>query len=229
MAITTIIILTILLFIFYKITHIIWKAIIYTLIILLVIMGTTTYLVYNDVQKIISDDKIIIISNENEVLTGAIFSNNDEKMTYLDQNEIDNYSILLGQGNMGAIKGEKYILARLDISNLSDMGNISYSNITMNLDEVKQLMLARTLDEFPINFNDLSEFEDDQVLEDTDKLIKCKMRLSMLLMRGMMVKSILFDNLSIYPERITSKLIEEFPKISLLAKNKLDEHTLKNG
>ena len=227
MAILTIIILTLIIFIFYKITHVIWKTILATLIILLIIIGATTYFVYSDIQKTITNDKIIIISNENEILTGVIFSNNNTEKKYLDQEMVSNYSGLLKNGDYGGIMGEKYLMAILDISNSMGAKNKSYSNITTSGDEIKQLMLINSPGEFSIKLNSLLG-TNNMVLTDMDEIIKYKMNLSSLLLKDMVVKGTLQNNLLIYPERITLKLIGEFPKIFNLIGNKIIQGHLEN-
>ena len=94
MIVSTIYLVAILLLalLFFKITHIIWKTIIFTILIIILVFGITGYAIYEDIQKTINEDKIFIISGDDMVLTGIIFSDNIEERVYLNQWEIEEYS-----------------------------------------------------------------------------------------------------------------------------------------
>ena len=209
---------------FFKITHIIWKTILFSILIMIIIIGITGYLIYNDAQKTITEEKLIIISYENKALTGIIFSDNLDDKQYLKMDQLGVYSEYLESGDFESILSDNYLMINVDLINLNEINNTEYMNNTFTKDEIFEMMLAENPKEFINSASKLSdEIELDQGITE-DKMVEYKMGISGLLFEDILTSDQdIINKIEIYPERITIKLIKEAPFILNSVKNKFRE------
>lgn len=209
---------------FFKITHIIWKTILFSILIMIIIIGITGYLVYNDAQKTITEEKLIIISYENKALTGIIFSDNLNDKQYLKMDQLSVYSEYLESGDFESILSDNYLMINVDLINLNEINNTEYMNNTFTKDEIFEMMLAENPEEFINSASKLSdEIELNQRITE-DKMVEYKMGISGLLFEDILTSDQdIINKIEIYPERITIKLIKEAPFILNSVKNKFRE------
>jgi hypothetical protein len=228
MIVSTIYLVAILLLalLFFKITHIIWKTIIFTILIIILVFGITGYAIYEDIQKTINEDKIFIISGDDMVLTGIIFSDNIEERVYLNQWEIEEYSNFFKNKNLQSILDEKYLLINLDISSMNNKTILNYSNNLVEGEKMKNIMLSESPGQLMMQMRDIEGNENnyDEIIT-FDEMIRYKMDLS-----GPLIKEIIisdkniYDKIEIYPRRITIKVMDELPIIFNLIKNKINDN-----
>jgi hypothetical protein len=211
--------------IFFKITHIIWKTILFASILILLILGITGYLVYIDVQNTIVEEKLIIISNENEVLTGITFSSSLDEKQYLMMDQLTAFSEYLEVGDLDSILSDNHILIQLDLSDYNEINDTEYMNNTFTKEEIFEMILAKNPSEFLNSASKLSEeINLDQTITENE-MIEYKMSISGLLFKDILMSPDkgIFDQINIYPERITIKLIKEMPIILNSIKKKISE------
>ena len=228
MIVSTIYLVAILLLalLFFKITHIIWKTIIFTILIIILVFGITGYASYEDIQKTINEDKIFIISGDDMVLTGIIFSDNIEERVYLNQWEIEEYSNFFKNKNLQSILDEKYLLINLDISSMNNKTILNYSNNLVEGEKMKNIMLSESPGQLMMQMRDIEGNENnyDEIIT-FDEMIRYKMDLS-----GPLIKEIIisdkniYDKIEVYPRRITIKVMDELPIIFNLIKNKINDN-----
>lgn len=224
-SILSLIVVILLVFLFFKITHIIWKAVLFTLLILLLVFGITGYIVYKDIQNTINEEKLIIISNENKVLTGITFSDSLDEKQYLTTEQLNEYSEYLELEELDVLLSDNYILIQLDLSDFNEINDTEYMNNTFTKEEIFEMMLAENPSEFIDSASKLSEEIDlDQTITENE-MIEYKMSISGLLFKDILMSPDkgIFDQINIYPERITIKLIKETPFIFNSIKNKISE------
>lgn len=200
----------------------------FTILIIILALGITCYAIYDDVQKTINEDKIFIISEENKVLTGIVFSNNFEDRNYLTYEEIDEYSGFLESKKLQLILDEKYLFINLDISNINNATTLNYSNNLIDNEEIKNIMLSESPEKLMIRMNDVMGNKNNyEEITTLDEMVRYKMDLSGLLIKEMVTSDEgLYDKIDIYPERITMKIMDELPIIFNLIKNKMDDEDL---
>lgn len=218
LSITTIIILILLFFVFFKITKIIWKAILFSLLVLLVFLVGFGYLVYADINKIINEEKTILVSTEEEIISGLIFTKEIEEAIYLDEEIIEDYSEKLKEGNRKAVLNESYLLIILKTEIFDEMGDtIEVLSEPVPKEDALSALSAETPEEFMEIANRISEniTESDSITR--EEMLKYKFQISGVLAQNMLeekggAKKIVKD-MEFYPNRISLVILKEMPNL----------------
>ena len=223
-SILSIIIIISIVFILFKLTHVIWKTILFSILIILLITGITGYMIYKDVQNTINEEKIIIVSYEDEVLTGLTFSENLDDKKYLTTNQLNEYSTFLSEEDLKQILSDNYLLINFNIVKINNTNGVEYMNNSFTKDEVFEMMLAENPTEFIQSASKLSEEISLNEIITEEEMIEYKMGISGLLFKELLMSDQnTLKQIEIYPERITIKIIKELPFIFDSIKNKIKE------
>ena len=146
-SIITIIILTVIAYIFFKLTKTVWKTILFTLIIILVFIGAIVYLVYQDVQEVINGENTLLVASEGKVITGATFQK--DNINYFNEADLDPYSSHLLEEDYESILGNDTLLIILNTSMFNDLDtSVIIEEKTFSTQEGVSLITSNTVSEF---------------------------------------------------------------------------------
>ena len=177
-SIITLIILAFVFFILFKITKVIWKAILFTFLILVLFLGLLGYLVYSDVQSIINEEKKIFIVSEKQVLTGTSFIDFQEQTNYFTNSELNTYTEHYKEEDYKKMLGEAYLLLIIKTDIFEDIGDtLVIQNETISKKEVLNMLSANNTQEFIQIASQVSEniTSSDSVTQ--DEMIEYKFKL----------------------------------------------------
>ncbi len=181
-------------------------------------------MIYKDVQNTINEEKIIIVSYEDEVLTGLTFSENLDDKKYLTTNQLNEYSTFLSEEDLKQILSDNYLLINFNIVKINNTNGVEYMNNSFTKDEVFEMMLAENPTEFIQSASKLSEEISLNEIITEEEMIEYKMGISGLLFKELLMSDQnTLKQIEIYPERITIKIIKELPFIFDSIKNKIKE------
>ena len=221
-SIITIIILTVIAYIFFKLTKTVWKTILFTLIIILVFIGAIVYLVYQDVQEVINGENTLLVASEGKVITGATFQK--DNINYFNEADLDPYSSHLLEEYYESILGNDTLLIILNTSMFNDLDtSVIIEEKTFSTQEGVSLITSNTVSEFLEKAKTIAYIN--ETIITNEELIKYKLQITLLLVQGLIMEDqgakTYIKYSKFYPERFTIKLIKQTPQLieKLIPKN----------
>jgi len=210
-----IVIIIILSLIFFKIRKIIWKTILFTLLVILIIIGVTGYLVYKDVQEIINNENIILITSEQGVQTGAIVYKGEEFNTnYFNEQDLIIYSEYLKNDDYKSALGDRALLIILNTSMFNNLDrSISINGQEFPIKEGVDSLMSNVTSEFIDKATGILKIN--MSIINKDEMIEYKFKMTPILV-GELVREeggtkTLSQNTKIYPERLVIKILKQTP------------------
>jgi hypothetical protein len=217
LSIISVMILIIISIVFFKITKVIWKTILFTLLILLVVLGVTGYLVYQDMQEIINSENMVLIVSEQGVQTGAnIYKEEEFNIDYITEEELSTYSNYLREGEYESILGDKILLVVLNTSMFNNLNkSISINGEEFSTKEGIDMIMSNSTLEFLDRATEIVGLNESIITK--EEMIKYKLQINLILLEELIREEkgtkTLFQNTQFYPERLTIKLIKQIPSI----------------
>ncbi len=206
-------------FIFLKIFKVIWKVILLTLLVIIIIIGVFAYIVYQDVNHIIHDEKLVLVTSNDEILTGAIITDNTDTIQYLTRTEIEQYEPLINEEKYEEVLGDKYLLITIETGVFDTLNNtIEFQGEEYEKQEVISMLAAETPNDFVRIASTVSK---NISVEDTindDEMIQYKAQISAALLQQTLEdyqngEENLIENTEIYPETITIGILKGEPDL----------------
>ena len=216
-SIISVILIVVVAYIFFKITKIIWKTILFTLLIILVVVGVTGFLVYQDVQEVINGKNGILVISEEGVQTGAILYNEEEiEIEYFKEEDLNTYSGYFKNNDYKSALGDKSLLIIFNSSMFDNLDkSISIDDMEFSTKEGIDLIMSNSTIEFLDKAIEVTRINDTIITK--DKMIEYKLQITLILIEELLREEdgskILLENTKFYPERLTIKLIKQTPSL----------------
>jgi hypothetical protein len=222
LSITTIIILVLVFLLFFKVTKVIWKAILFSFLVILVLFSLLGYFVYTDVQKIINEDKLILVTSGEDILSGMVFSKEFDQAEYLTKEELGTYEALYQSGDYESILEDRYLLVNIKTEMYAGLNEtIELINGTtaqiVNKQDALDLLNAETPEQFMEIADKISENITNTDNISNQEMLEYKLKVSAALVNEVIEDtenngiSEVIENTEFYPNRITIVLIREIP------------------
>ena len=222
LSITTIIILVLVFLLFFKVTKVIWKAILFSFLVILVLFSLLGYFVYTDVQKIINEDKLILVTSGEDILSGMVFSKEFDQAEYLTKEELGTYEALYQSGDYESILEDRYLLVNIKTEMYAGLNEtIELINGTtaqiVNKQDTLDLLNAETPEQFMEIADKISENITNTDNISNQEMLEYKLKVSAALVNEVIEDtenngiSEVIENTEFYPNRITIVLIREIP------------------
>ncbi len=172
--------------------------IVFTLILLaIIVLGVFTFLIYKDANefkdKIVNEDSLYLLKDNNELLTGLIFKTNEDDLPRTISNEeFNNYQSNLN--NLAEINKGYYKVFIFELSAFQDVDEVDFSGLKLTKNDI------------------------DNILKGEESLEVKSSMFSLLLAKKFEQNNVLFiinaykeNKLTIYPETILFKFIKKTP------------------
>ncbi|MBS3172576.1 hypothetical protein J4438_03280 [Candidatus Woesearchaeota archaeon] len=197
-----------------KITKILWKAILFTLILFLLITSLTAYLVYKDVNNIINEDKTFLLVNNQTVLAGGLITGKFEEIIYVNDSELENYSVLYSSKDYKSILGKNYLLIILKTRSLEELNlTITTPENIIQSDDLVKLLEIENKEEFLKQAEELNLTYIDQASQDilNTKLAITKDILQATLKDDVSKLKDVVKEVEFYPDRLSIMIAKQMP------------------
>jgi len=216
LSIISIIIIVVFFLLFWKLTKIIWKAILFTVIVIIIFIGLTGYLVYIDIQHMVKEEKIVIITSNGQAVTGAIIPEHINQTTYLTSSDLELINQNLKDGDYDSILGNNYLLITLDTDILDYKNNtIEINGGEYKTEEAIDILLANTTQDFIILASNISENISITSSITENEMIQYKAQIAGAIIEDTLENKPsaedLINDIDFYPNRITLVLITNAP------------------
>lgn len=224
LSITTIIVLMLVFILFFKVTKVIWKAILFAFLIVLVLFSLLGYFVYLDVQKTINEDKIILVTSGENIVSGMVFSKEFDQAEYLTQAELDVYEEFYQADDYESILEDRYLLINIKTEMYEGLDEtIEISNgttkQTINKQDAMDLLNAENTEQFMEIANKISENITEANNISNQEMLEYKLKVSAALVNEVIEDTEnngineVIENTEFYPNRLTIVLIGEIPEL----------------
>ena len=224
LSITTIVILVVAFILFFKITKVIWKAVIFSLLVVLLLTSILGYFVYKDVEKIINEDKIVLVTSGENIISGMVFSKEFDQAEYLTQEELGIYEEFYQSGEYESILEDRYLLINIKtemyehLDELIELTN-GTTKQTVNKQDAMELLNAETPEQFIEIADKISENITSSENVSYQEMLEYKLKVSAALVNEVIEDTEnngindVVENTEFYPNRLTIVLIREIPEL----------------
>lgn len=213
-----------------KVTKILWKAILFTLVLFLLITGLTAYLVYKDVNNIIDQNKLFLLVNDQNVLAGGIITGQFEDISYLNNSEIENYSISYAEKDYKSILADNYLLIILETKSLEELNlTVTSPENIIQSDDLVKLLEIENEEEFLRNAQELNITYLENTSQDmlNIKLAITKEILETTIKTDTLKLKDVVQGVQFYPDRLSILIAKQMPLKVII--NFMIKETIKGG
>jgi len=213
-----------------KLTKILWKAILFTLVLFLLITGLTAYLVYKDVNNIIDQNKLFLLVNDQNVLAGGIITGQFEDISYLNNSEIENYSISYAEKDYKSILADNYLLIILETKSLEELNlTVTSPENIIQSDDLVKLLEIENEEEFLRNAQELNLTYLENTSQDmlNIKLAITKEILETTIKTDTLKLKDVVQGVQFYPDRLSILIAKQMPLKVII--NFMIKETIKGG
>nr|MBA4405185.1 hypothetical protein [Nanoarchaeum sp.] len=213
-----------------KVTKILWKAILFTLVLFLLITGLTAYLIYKDANKLVKQDKLFLLANDQRVLAGGIITGEFEEIQYLNNSIINNYSYFYSTNDYNSLLTDKYLLIILKTQSLEELNlTVSTPEATIPSEDLVYLLEIENEEEFfkqAQKLNITNSYYAGQDIGIT-KLVITKDILDTIIKKDTLKLNEIIKEVQFYPDRPSILIIKQMPLKVILSL--MIKETIKGG
>lgn len=197
-----------------KVTKILWKAILFTIIAFLLITCLISYLVYKDATNIINKDKVFILVHDQDLLTGGVIKGQFNEMIYFNDSEMESYSECYLNKDNKCILGNRYLLIILETRSLEELNlTITQPGRIIQGEDLVRLLEIKDQEEFITKASELNL----TYLQDTSQEILVS---KVAITKGILENTLKEDSTKLtklikevrfYPDRLSILILKQMP------------------